>query len=182
MEFWTIIESRRQAPLDIESAAAALESALKAMPESDILAFCIEFDRKMDEAYAWPLWGVATLINGGCSDDTFMDFRGGLIASGKEVFDKAIADPESLMDLDGTHLAAMFEEGFVYCGPAAYEAVSGRPPEPRTVGIGSPTGTEWQETRESLQQQFPRAWSVYGWEEAAPDASAPAKKPWWRFW
>jgi len=49
----------------------------------------------MDEAYTWELWGVAYLINGGCSDYSFMDFRGSLIAMGKEIFDKEISDAES---------------------------------------------------------------------------------------
>jgi len=45
------------------------------------------------------LWGAAYLINGGCSDDGFDYFRGWLIAQGREVFERTVADPDALAEL-----------------------------------------------------------------------------------
>lgn len=42
---------------------------------------------------------AASLILGGCSDDGFEYFRGRLIAQGREVFERSVADPDSLADL-----------------------------------------------------------------------------------
>jgi hypothetical protein len=39
------------------------------------------------------------MINGGCSNDGFEDFRGWLIVQGHEVFERMIADPDTLADL-----------------------------------------------------------------------------------
>ena len=38
------------------------------------------------------------MINGGCGDDGFMDFRDYLVSRGRKVFDRTLADPESLLD------------------------------------------------------------------------------------
>jgi hypothetical protein len=50
----------------------------------------------MADSYRGDLWGAAYLINGGASDDGFDYFRGWLIAQGREVFEAAVADPDSL--------------------------------------------------------------------------------------
>jgi hypothetical protein len=39
---------------------------------------------------------VPALINGGMSDDGFTDFRYWLISRGRDVYERALADPDSL--------------------------------------------------------------------------------------
>ena len=51
----------------------------------------------MDRAYRQELWGAAYLINGGCSDDGFVYFLGWLIAQGRDVYQAALPDPDSLV-------------------------------------------------------------------------------------
>jgi hypothetical protein len=121
MEFWSVVESSTVEPFNVEAASVRLVSALSAMAPSDVLDFCDEFDRKMDEAYTWQLRGVPYLINSGCSDDSFMDFRSSLIAQGRTVYDQVISDAESLMELDKEQLTEMFEEGYLYAPTSAYE-------------------------------------------------------------
>ena len=50
-------------------------------------------------AYKYGLWSAAELM-GYISDDGFMDFRAWLIAQGKEVYLAALADPDSLADVE----------------------------------------------------------------------------------
>jgi hypothetical protein len=38
------------------------------------------------------------LIGGGCSDDGFIDFRAGLIAQGRDWYERAAASPDDLAD------------------------------------------------------------------------------------
>ncbi|WP_257233953.1 DUF4240 domain-containing protein [Streptomyces sp. JV178] len=47
-------------------------------------------------SYRAPLWAAAFTINGGCSDDGFDYVRGWLVLQGHEVFERAVADPDSL--------------------------------------------------------------------------------------
>lgn len=46
-----------------------------------------------------PLWAAACVANGGCSGDGFDYFRAWLIAQGREVFERAVADPNALAEL-----------------------------------------------------------------------------------
>ncbi|MFF2622806.1 DUF4240 domain-containing protein [Oerskovia jenensis] len=64
----------------------------------EILAFAAVADELTASAYAWPVWGAAYLIEGGCSDDGFMDFRDGLVLAGRDVFTRTVADPDSLAE------------------------------------------------------------------------------------
>jgi hypothetical protein len=60
----------------------------------------------MARSYVAQLWAAAFVINGGCSDDGFEYFRGWLITRGREVFERALADPDSLADLLAVQAAA----------------------------------------------------------------------------
>lgn len=194
MDFWKFIETHAAAAPSIEAACGALEMALQELPEPEVLAYCQEFYAAMDKAYTWDLWGVAYLIQGGCSDDAFMDFRSCLVACGQDIFERAVADPEFLLSIPQSNLSALFEEGILYVGPAVYESISGQTPQ-RPVGPSDPLGAPWEETREDLMQRFPKAWALYGWEEpqaasmaqppiiaTPPNVTPPPSKPWWKFW
>jgi len=55
----------------------------------------------VDKAYIAELWDVAFILASGwgCSDDGFEYFRAWLIGQGKDVYEKALSDPESLVDV-----------------------------------------------------------------------------------
>lgn len=181
IDFWNTISSCCLRPLNVANASARLEATLGALAPDDIREFCAAFDRRMEDAYTWDLWGVAYLINGGCSDDSFMDFRASLIGLGQAVFTSAVANAESVLDVPSNELEEMFEEGLLYCGPSAYEAVTGQQVVTGIQRAHAPHGEPWEEDGESLSQRFPRAWERSGWltgGESAPED----RKPWWRFW
>lgn len=184
MNFWQTIENSRVSPLNIDQMSQSLERSLQESSEEDLRAFCEAFDQCMDQAYTWELWGFAYLANGGCSDDTFMDFRASLVALGEDVFASAVADAESLLSLDESEIESMFEEGFLYVGPSVLKEKFGTEPNELAHRKQDPSGIEWEETRESLMQRFPRAWERYGWEEPSqePTNTKPPAKPWWKFW
>ncbi|MEI5006890.1 DUF4240 domain-containing protein [Streptomyces sp. PmtA] len=46
----------------------------------------------------WDVRAAAYVIGRGCSDDSFMDFRAGLIALGRAWYERAIGPPDSLAD------------------------------------------------------------------------------------
>ncbi|MEK8229205.1 DUF4240 domain-containing protein [Oerskovia sp. M15] len=105
--FWQFVDDARthtgQGADDRGAQDDPLPGALTALlverlTPDEILAFAAEADEASAAAYAWPVWGAAYLIGGGCSDDGFMDFRDGLVLAGRDVFTRAVTDPDSLAE------------------------------------------------------------------------------------
>src|SRR5436190_6629643 len=115
-EFWAIIHS---CPGDDGADHDALVETLATFSEDGILQFAHWFDTFTNRAYTVDLWGAGYLINGGCSDDGFYYFRNWLIGQGKEVYDKAVADPDSLADVVAGRQFA--EASLSSAAPAAWE-------------------------------------------------------------
>ncbi|MFB6577875.1 DUF4240 domain-containing protein [Streptomyces sp. NPDC056402] len=128
--FWKLIETARAdaepqevAPRTAELLAdrAATEIAASQQVLWDLLA----------ESYRAPLWAAAYVINGGCSDDGFDYFRGWLLTQGREVFETALADPDSLAAHPAVREAAergleLEDESALSIAWTAYEAGTGR--------------------------------------------------------
>ncbi|UUU22121.1 DUF4240 domain-containing protein [Streptomyces sp. DSM 40750] len=109
-EFWNIVdEARRTAASptgDDEAVAERAAALLAARPVAEIVAAQQVLWDLMAESYRAPLWAAAYTINGGCSDDGFDYFRGWLILQGREVFERVVADPDSLAELPVVQEAA----------------------------------------------------------------------------
>ncbi|MGW0578217.1 DUF4240 domain-containing protein [Streptomyces sp. NPDC002920] len=98
-QFWQLIETaRNQAsnPNDGEAVARRTTALLATHPAEEIVAAQQVLWDLMADSYTNPLWAAAYVINGGCSDDGFDYFRGWLIAQGREVFERIVADPDAL--------------------------------------------------------------------------------------
>lgn len=76
----------------------------------------------------WNLWGAAYVINGGCSDDCFEYFRGWLVLQGRETFERALANPDSLAVHPQLEGAAELEE-VLYVARTVYQAKTGKEPQ-----------------------------------------------------
>jgi Protein of unknown function (DUF4240) len=101
-QFWKLIEAaRRQVPdvTDSQAIAARAAALLSTYPGQEIIAAGEALRTLLAESYRSPLWAAAYMINGGCSDDGFEDFRSWLIVQGHEVFERMIVDPDTLADL-----------------------------------------------------------------------------------
>ncbi len=120
--FWIIVDATTGVREDVQ--LRRLRSALDAMSPEEIVSFETEFQETLARSYSWKLWGAAYLMNGGCSDDCFDYFRAWLISRGKAVFDGAVANPDSLADLQDFPQEAEFEE-IMYVGAEAYKAKTG---------------------------------------------------------
>ncbi|GAB3813622.1 hypothetical protein GCM10027605_57500 [Micromonospora zhanjiangensis] len=79
---------------------------------ADIVGWNRHLTRVLTASHREDLWGAAYLINGGCSEDGFDHFRGWLIAQGRQVFARAVAEPDSLADLPRIRQAAATGEEF----------------------------------------------------------------------
>lgn len=113
----------------------------------------------MDEAYRWDLWAAAYIIGGGCSDDGFMDFRATLISHGREIYEQALEDPESLADLGKMDEDYWFYEGYQYVPSEVAEEMSGEAPDRYAPAPDEPSGDEWDE--DSVERMYPRLAKLY---------------------
>jgi hypothetical protein len=90
----------------------ALVDGLAAAGPAELVDFHRTLTQVTDSAYRYPLWNAAYLIEGGCGDDGFMDFRDGLVLLGRETFTRAVADPDTLADLPVV-VAMSRDEGWI---------------------------------------------------------------------
>ncbi|MFF7601887.1 DUF4240 domain-containing protein [Streptomyces mirabilis] len=132
--FWDVIESVRFAaaeagdPLD-----EGLVKQLANGTQQEVLEYAERFDELQDALYRWDVWAAAYLIGGGCSDDSFMDFRAGVIALGREWYERAAAAPDSLAGYPAVLQAvsardrseALFYEDVNYVAAGAFEQITG---------------------------------------------------------
>ncbi|MFJ6566137.1 DUF4240 domain-containing protein [Streptomyces sp. NPDC091292] len=147
--FWQLIEDARAAEsaaptsgsgMDESRAVAERAAALLATrPAEEIQGAQQTFWNLMAASYGIRLWGAAYTINGGCSDDGFDYFRGWLIAQGREVFERAVADPDTLADSPAVRTAARTWDE-LEC-----EAV---------------LGIAWDAHRQATGEELPACWSV----------------------
>src|SRR5215217_2064689 len=98
--FWKIIEESYRP--DAIDHFEALMDRLGQLKWFEVVEFQARFDEAVAEANNLDLWGAAYLINGGCSDDGFRDFRVWLIGRGRVAYERALRNPDTLADvLDG---------------------------------------------------------------------------------
>jgi hypothetical protein len=154
--------SRRDGNMDLQ--VERLEDLLSAMPADEVGEFDRIFMRLYFDAYRWDLWAAAYIIGGGCSDDGFMDFRYWLISMGRDVYDVAMADPESLAEAASRH-------GIEVCAFEEFGSIASRALDEKGVPEPSgyrhphePAGHRWED--EDLPGRFPKLWAKFG----GPDA------------
>ena len=126
-QHWQLIEFARQSAVTVTEIPKVLIDLLKEMAIEEIVDFGRLSRAASIAAYDERLWAAAYAINGGCSDDSFDDFRDWLIAQGKEFYSRTLADPDSLAEIDIPPAENIFRLGFEFGGVAskAYTAKTG---------------------------------------------------------
>jgi hypothetical protein len=130
-EFWKLIEKTKiESNGDTDLQAQLLEDELVIMPLEEILDYHLLYRQLHKRADRGSLLDAAYTIGEGCSSDGFIDFRAWLIAQGKQVYEDAINDPDTLADYvslnDRYETRAEFIE---YVALKAYDRKTGEPPE-----------------------------------------------------
>jgi len=130
--FWDIIETARASAGPDRPFHESLTDHLATLSEDDILEYHERFEKMHDALYRYDLWAAAYLITGGCSDDSFIDFRAGLIAQGRDWYEQAMTSPDSLAGHPAVAGAGhpladnpLFYEEVNYAASCAFDRVSG---------------------------------------------------------
>lgn len=156
--FWQVIgQTRATAGVDSGAQTELLTERLKHWSPPAILRF-YRLRRSLDRrAYTWNLWAAAYVIEDGCSDDCFRDFRGYLISLGRGPYERALRNPDSLAGIVQDAETGDWESA---SDPAAeaYTSVTGRDfPYDNSDLSGQPRGRPFDENNVSaLERRFPR--------------------------
>jgi hypothetical protein len=166
--FWALVQATTVDESRPDRQIAALRASLAQLPVEEIEAFQAAFDGQMTRSYSWDLWGAAYVVHGGASDDGFDYFRCWLISKGRTVFDKVLADPDSLADLVAPDPGGPLEfEEFAYVARKVWDEKVGRPgrkmPNAATTMYShAPAGTKFEEDPAYLATRYPKLWRRFG--------------------
>ncbi|PBC63951.1 polymerase [Streptomyces sp. Tue6028] len=166
-EFWELVDTTRAAAEgDPEEQADLLVERLVQLDPDLVLDFARHFESRYNRAYRWDLWGAAWVLLDGASDDAFDFFRCWLIGQGREVFEGAVHDPDSLADLlddfdeeidgDGEELG--------YSADEAYEQLTGAvaPDLGIPPAAAEPEGTPLDFENEAvIADRYPKLWDRF---------------------
>src|SRR5271165_6314737 len=163
-DFWTIVDRVHMASGgNMDRKCELLEDELRKLSADEVESFDQHFTNYYYQAYTNDLWGAAYIICGGCSDDGFMDFRSTLISMGRTIFEKAVADAESLADQNIDPDSANYE-GYQYPAVLIYEQKTGheipryKQHPKRVKGVAF---REW-----AMSKRFPKLTAKYGYEDS----------------
>lgn len=96
--FWRIIEESKLHSSSNQQQEERMIVELSKLTAEDVREFAAIFETKMLQLYRHDLWAVAYIINHGCSDDGFTEFRAWLICRGRGFYSQSIDRPEFVGD------------------------------------------------------------------------------------
>jgi hypothetical protein len=174
--FWELIEQTRQRYLasrtDCDPALVehdALAQTLSTLDPEEIIQFDQRLEERVIAAYQhWDLWAALHIFTEGCAgDDRFEEFRAELILCGREAFEAALRDADSLAELPKVPRGV---EGLLSVPTSAYEEKTGKPfPEYDLVvpHPDQPAGETWEEA--DLPRRLPRFWKRFAADAETSD-------------
>jgi Protein of unknown function (DUF4240) len=155
--FWQLMaDTRSAARNDTGRQSELLEQRLRRLPPRQIVDFQRIRHRLDEQAYTWKLWGAAYVIDDGCSDDCFRDFRAYLISLGSNAYEEALRDPDSLAPVAQDAETGNWESADSVAADAYENATGEDIPADDSDLSGSPRGEPWDdEDQEALVQRYP---------------------------
>jgi len=168
-DFWAVIDrataDRPASPGDVAKRAAA---ELATREPDEIVAWDRHLGKVMTASGKEDLWAAAYLINGGASDEGFDNFRGWLIAHGRDAVAQAVREPDSLAGMAVIKAAAdtgaVFEAGEVLTiASEAYAQATGEELPPSEGPSTRPDpGDLWDfDNEDEMRKRLPRLSSLF---------------------
>ena len=160
-KFWKIVDRVNAASDgDMDEKCSLLKGELEKLAANEVASFQSHLDDAMDGAYTWRLWAAAYIMNGGCSDDSFMDFRATLISMGRKTFEEVLANPEALAEIGPEDGEEFIYEGYQYAPTEVLEEMAPDEKFPRAnKRPAEPSGERWNE--DSVDEVLPRLAEKY---------------------
>jgi hypothetical protein len=127
--YWGLVaDSLKAADGEQDDQADYLRAALTELSPVDIVGFRLRTDKLLFDTYNSEMWCAGYIMNGGCSDDAFEYFRLWVISRGRDVYETAKLDADSLAALNGDGAVEGFYdfESFWYVANDAFEKKTGK--------------------------------------------------------
>jgi Protein of unknown function (DUF4240) len=155
---WQLVtETRDAADGDTGRQTELLEERLRQLPAQQIEDFSRIRHRLDERAYTWELRGGATVIEDGCSDDCFRDFRAYLISLGRTPYETALRDPDALAPVVQDAETGDWENADDVAADAYQSVADEDIPGDTSELQGNPRGTPWDDSDiDALVQRYPR--------------------------
>jgi hypothetical protein len=156
--FWRLMDEARSAgDGETDDVSSRLQERLSQMSPQAIVEFARIRHRLDERAYTWDVWGAAYVIEDGCSEDCFRDFRSYLISLGRGPYEAALRDPDSLAGVVQDAETGDWENAD-NVAPDAYASVTGEDfPLDDSDLSGSPRGASWDSENEgALIARYPK--------------------------
>lgn len=100
-EFWHIVdEAKRRSEGSFALRKSLLAASLNDLSSSGLVSFYRHFSDAVHRAHTVELMQAAGLMSGGVSEDGFVDFRRWLVSLGSRVYHDALADADTLADIE----------------------------------------------------------------------------------
>jgi hypothetical protein len=166
-EFWSTIEKSRQGwdekrrDGNMDRQLQDLKELLCQLSPEEVASFERHLEELFHRAYRWDLWHAAFLVEQGCSDDGFMDFRGWLISMGRFDYERALADVESLAEIAAAPgVESAFCEEFMSVPSEVYEKQTHQELDVKVPHPAEPAGRRVPDAE--FPTRFPKLWRKFG--------------------
>jgi len=166
--FWDIIDAAVHDDRDTQ--LDRLREQLSGLTQHQLIAFDQIYHHQLKRAWHWDLWAAAYILNDGCSDDCFDYFCDYLISRGRDVFEEALKDPESLIGRAEPYETDF--EDYRYVAAEVLEAEFDRdmPIDRDLPPRGEPEGESWDE--DEVYDRLPRLseWVATDFTRSQPES------------
>jgi hypothetical protein len=167
-KFWQIID--RACQHDSRSShlwRGNLVTELTQLAADEIVEWNHLFDRFVARACTIDLMAACYLMNTGAGDDGFYYFRCWLVGMGKEVYESAIQDPDSLVNVALPFSSGVDAEAEIYdAAHAAWMQATESPdtaPYPARNESAELIGNDWDfDNHDLMRQHLPKLSAFYG--------------------
>lgn len=119
--YWGLIANSLKESNNPEDQEIYLVNEIEKLTPKEIIGFRLRTDKLLFDSYTSDLWCAAYIMDGGCSDAGFDYFRCWLISRGKDIFYKAKANPDTLIDMVQEGQRIYEFEGFWYVAVNAFK-------------------------------------------------------------
>ena len=168
-DFWAVIDrATADRPGSPDEVARRATAELAGRDPDEIVAWGRHLHKVLAASGQEDLWAAAYLINGGCAEEGFDNFRGWLIANGRDVVARAVREPDSLADLPSVRAAAttgaVFEaEAVLTIAEQAHQQATGTELPPRETPRTRPDPAMlWDfDNEDEMQKRLPRLSALF---------------------